>query len=346
MFPLAAAMVVAPPRSRFGRGARERALRGRRVLHFRSGVHSADVVTYVPRPSDLFGFRMARTTPEPCPIAASCGKRLSKYARTWREIPWQPGFTTLLGRDADGLLGHRSKPSPKSNYHLPAPIHRPLCSCPATVARACWATWPGCSTTAGWAGRAMCRSAVDQGIEHSAGGLVRREPIYFDAESIVRLAVGVAATGVASTFGVLASWPESTRTGSLHRQAQPQTTIDLSDSTTRSSLARVQQAGRHGGRGVGATIYFGSPESNRQIIEVSQAFAKAHELGLATSSGVTCATTPSDDKRLPRFPPTDRPGRPPGRGRSRPTSSSRNSREQRRLHALSSARPHPWSMRS
>ncbi len=124
---------------------------------------------------------------------------------------------------------------------------------------------------------------VDQGIEHSAGASFAKNPDYFDAENIVRLAVEGGCNAVASTFGVL---------GAVSRKYAAKipflVKINHNELLTYPNkfdqvmFGTVKQAVDMGAAAVGATIYFGSEESGRQIVEVSQAFALAHELGLAT----------------------------------------------------------------
>ena len=124
---------------------------------------------------------------------------------------------------------------------------------------------------------------VDQGVEHSGGASFAKNPDYFDPENILRLAVEGGCNAVASTFGVL---------GAVSRRYAPRipfiVKINHNELLTYPNKAdqiffgTVRQAVDMGAAAVGATIYFGSAESSRQIIEVSQAFALAHEHGLAT----------------------------------------------------------------
>jgi fructose-bisphosphate aldolase, class I len=124
---------------------------------------------------------------------------------------------------------------------------------------------------------------VDQGIEHSAGASFAKNPDYFDGENIVKLALEGGCNAVASTFGVL---------GSVARQYAHKipflVKINHNELLTYPNrfdqvlFGTVKQALDMGAAAVGATIYFGSEQSSRQIVEISQAFALAHELGLAT----------------------------------------------------------------
>lgn len=124
---------------------------------------------------------------------------------------------------------------------------------------------------------------VDQGIEHSAGKSFAKNPEYFDPARIVDLAIEGGCNAVASTFGVL---------GAVSRKYAGQIpfVVKINHNEMMTTPAKtdqimfgtVEQASDMGAAAVGATVYFGAPESNRQIIEVSQAFARAHELGMAT----------------------------------------------------------------
>jgi class I fructose-bisphosphate aldolase len=124
---------------------------------------------------------------------------------------------------------------------------------------------------------------VDQGIEHSGGASFAKNPDYFDAENIVRLAIEGGCNAVASTFGVLASVARRY----AHKipfivKINHNELLTYPNKFDQILFGTVQQAVDMGAAAVGATIYFGSEESGRQIVEVSQAFALAHEMGLAT----------------------------------------------------------------
>jgi class I fructose-bisphosphate aldolase len=124
---------------------------------------------------------------------------------------------------------------------------------------------------------------VDQGIEHSAGASFAPNPIYFDPENIVKLAIEAGCNGVASTLGVLGAVARKY----AHKipfilKINHNELLSYPNSYDQILFADVKQAFDMGAVAVGATIYFGSPESHRQIIEISKAFKYAHELGLAT----------------------------------------------------------------
>ena len=124
---------------------------------------------------------------------------------------------------------------------------------------------------------------VDQGIEHSAGASFAKNPDYFDAENIVKLAVEGGCNAVASTFGVLGAVSRKY----AHKipfivKINHNELLTYPNKFDQILFGTVKEAAEMGAAAAGATIYFGSEESGRQIVEVSQAFALAHEMGLAT----------------------------------------------------------------
>jgi class I fructose-bisphosphate aldolase len=124
---------------------------------------------------------------------------------------------------------------------------------------------------------------VDQGIEHSAGASFAPNPAYFDPENIVRLAIDGGCNAVASTFGVLGACSRRY----AHRipfivKINHNELLTYPSAFDQIMFGTVQRAYDLGAAAVGATIYFGSPESRRQIVEVAEAFCRAHELGMAT----------------------------------------------------------------
>jgi class I fructose-bisphosphate aldolase len=124
---------------------------------------------------------------------------------------------------------------------------------------------------------------VDQGVEHSGGASFAKNPMYFDPENIVKLAIAAGCNGVASTLGVLGlvsrqyahKIPFIVKLNHNQMLSYPNTFDQI-------LFASVNEAYNMGAAGVGATIYFGSAEANRQITEISKAFARAHELGMFT----------------------------------------------------------------
>src|SRR3989440_5453843 len=124
---------------------------------------------------------------------------------------------------------------------------------------------------------------VDQGIEHSAGASFAKNPDYFDPENIVRLAIEGGCNAVASTFGVLGAVQRkyANRIPFLVKINHNEL-LTYPNKFDQIMFGTIKEAADMGAAAVGATIYFGSDQSTRQIVEVSQAFAHAHELGLAT----------------------------------------------------------------
>jgi class I fructose-bisphosphate aldolase len=124
---------------------------------------------------------------------------------------------------------------------------------------------------------------VDQGIEHAAGASFAPNPIYFDPENIVKLAIEGGCNAVASTFGVLASCSRKY----AHKipfivKLNHNEMLTYPEKYSQIMFGSVEEAWNLGAAAVGATIYFGSEDSSRQIVEVAQAFERAHELGMAT----------------------------------------------------------------
>src|SRR5438094_4435303 len=124
---------------------------------------------------------------------------------------------------------------------------------------------------------------VDQGIEHSAGASFARNPDYFDSENIVRLALEGGCNAVATTFGVLGTVARkySHKIPFLVKMNHNEL-LTYPNKFDQILFGTVKQAHEMGAAAVGATIYFGSEQSARQIVEISQAFALAHEMGMAT----------------------------------------------------------------
>src|SRR5512141_3439714 len=124
---------------------------------------------------------------------------------------------------------------------------------------------------------------VDQGIEHSAGASFAKNPDYFDPENIVKLALEGGCNAVASTFGVLGMVSRKY----AHKipfmvKVNHNELLTYPNKFDQILFGTVKQAADMGAAAIGATIYFGSDQSGRQIVEVAQAFALAHEMGLAT----------------------------------------------------------------
>src|SRR6266446_5293139 len=190
----------------------------------------------------------------------------------------------ILGEDARTLLSHQCKTIPQENLHLPGPDYldrvyagsdrpaRVLVSLQALIDH-------GRLAGTGY----VSILPVDQGIEHSAGASFAPNPQYFDPENIVKLAIEGGCNGVASTFGVLGSVARKY----AHKipfivKINHNELLTYPNRFDQVLFGTVQQAYDMGVAAVGATIYFGSDQSTRQIVEISQAFAHAHQLGMAT----------------------------------------------------------------
>ena len=190
----------------------------------------------------------------------------------------------ILGEEAEDLLGHECTTIPKERLTLPGPgfVDRVWAQSdrPTPVLRAL-ETLYGTGRLAGTGYLSIL--PVDQGIEHSAGASFARNPDYFDPMRIVELAIEGGCNAVATTLGVLGL----TARRYAHRipfllKLNHNEFLSYPNSYDQIMFASVRQAREMGCLAVGATIYFGSEESKRQIQEVSQAFAMAHELGMAT----------------------------------------------------------------
>ncbi len=190
----------------------------------------------------------------------------------------------LLGNEGSGLLKHRCNTIGKSALTLPGPdfVDRVLAQSdrPIPVLRNMQAIFD----TGRLAGTGFVSILpVDQGIEHSAGASFAPNPIYFDPENIVKLAIEGGCNAVASTLGVLGSVARKY----AHKipfllKLNHNELLTYPNTYDQIMFADVQQAADMGCAAVGATIYFGSEESGRQIQEVSEAFQMAHELGMVT----------------------------------------------------------------
>jgi len=193
-------------------------------------------------------------------------------------------FEQLLGAEAKGLLSYRSNTVPKEALHLPGPdfVDRVLAVSdrPIGVLRSFQSLLDhGRLAGTGY----VSILPVDQGVEHSAGASFAPNPMYFDPENLVKLAIEGGANGVASTLGVLGSVARKY----AHRipfilKINHNEFLSYPNTYDQSMFASVDQAFEMGAVAVGATIYFGSEESRRQIWEVSEAFSHAHQLGMMT----------------------------------------------------------------
>lgn len=193
-------------------------------------------------------------------------------------------ITELLGDKQEYYLAHRCETIDRSMLHLPSPdfIDRVWMNSDRNI--------PVLQSLQRLFGQGRLAHTgylsvlpVDQGIEHTAGASFAANPLYFDPENIVQLALAGACNAVASTFGVLGSVarkyahkiPFIVKINHNELLSYPNTYDQILFGT-------VREAWNLGAVAIGATIYFGSPESRRQIVEIARAFEYAHELGMAT----------------------------------------------------------------
>ena len=190
----------------------------------------------------------------------------------------------LLGKQADSLLNHTCKTITKDQIHLPGADFVDRMFAPTNrnpqVLRSLQSIYGhGRLANTGY----VSILPVDQGIEHSAGASFAPNPIYFDGENIVKLAMEGGCNAVATTYGVLASVsrkyahkiPFIVKINHNEFLSYPNKYVQI-------MFGSVAEAWNLGATAVGATIYFGSDESARQIVEVANAFEEAHQLGMAT----------------------------------------------------------------
>src|SRR5690348_14014414 len=189
----------------------------------------------------------------------------------------------ILGTEADSLLKHQCKIS-KDSLHLPGPdfidrVHassnRPIRS----LVNLQQLFNSGRLAGTGY----LSILPVDQGIEHSAGASFAPNPLYFDPENIVKLAIEGGCNAVASTFGVLGIVARKY----AHKipfivKINHNELLTFPNKFDQILFGTLEQAHEMGATAVGATVYFGSEESGRQIVEIAKAFAHAHQLGMAT----------------------------------------------------------------
>lgn len=190
---------------------------------------------------------------------------------------------SLLGDEAENLLMYQAKVS-KDLLHLPSPdwvdrIFNQSDRNPQVLRSLQQLYSTGRLSNTGY----LSILPVDQGIEHSAAASFAPNPIYFDPENILKLAIEGGCNAVATTLGVLGSVSRKY----AHKipfivKLNHSELLTYPNEYDQIMFSSVEQAWNLGAVAVGATVYFGSPESNRQIIEVREAFARAHELGMAT----------------------------------------------------------------
>jgi class I fructose-bisphosphate aldolase len=193
-------------------------------------------------------------------------------------------ITALLGDEADSLLNHESKGISKDDLHVPGPdfvdrVWKNSDRNPQVLRNLQHLYGNGRLGGSGY----VSILPVDQGIEHSAAASFAPNPKYFDPANIIELALEGGCNAVATTFGVLGSVARNY----AHRipfivKLNHNELLTYPNKFDQIMFGSVEEAWNLGAAGVGATIYFGSDEATRQIVEVSEAFQEAHELGMFT----------------------------------------------------------------
>jgi class I fructose-bisphosphate aldolase len=190
----------------------------------------------------------------------------------------------LLGDEKDFLLYHSCKTIPKDQIHIPNPSHIDADFLQSnrngqTIRSLTQLYHQGRLSGTGY----LSILPVDQGVEHTAGSSFSPNPIYFDPENIIRLAIEAGCNAVASTMGGLALLSRKY----AHKipfvvKINHNELMTYPNKYDQIMFASVRDAWNMGAIAVGATVYFGSAESDRQIVEVAKAFEEAHNLGMAT----------------------------------------------------------------
>jgi class I fructose-bisphosphate aldolase len=193
-------------------------------------------------------------------------------------------ITELLGDKAEYLLNHTCKTIDKSTLHLPSPTHVDDIWINSNRSNQVLRSLQGLLNHGRLGGTGYCSIfPVDQGIEHSAGASFAPNPVYFDPENIIRLAIEGGCNAVASTYGVLGIMSRKY----AHKipfvvKINHNEFLSLPNRYDQTLFGTIKSAWDMGAIAVGATIYWGSAESSRQLKEVAEAFQYAHELGMTT----------------------------------------------------------------
>lgn len=193
-------------------------------------------------------------------------------------------ITDLLGNQADDLLNHKCKTFPKDQLQLPSPdfidrVYAQSNRNPQVLRNLAAIYNHGRLAGTGY----LSILPVDQGIEHTAGASFAKNPLYFDPENIIKLAIEGGSNAVATTFGNLAMMSRKY----AHKipflvKLNHNELLTYPTKYDQVMFGTVEDAWNLGAAAVGATIYFGSEGSDRQIVEVAKAFEKAHSLGMVT----------------------------------------------------------------
>lgn len=193
-------------------------------------------------------------------------------------------ISDLLGAEADSLLNHKCGTIDKSLLHLPGPDFVDRIFAPTDRSVPVLRSLQQLFNAGRLAGTGYVSILpVDQGIEHSAGASFAKNPIYFDGENIVKLAIEGGCNAVASTLGVLGSVARKY----AHKipfvlKFNHNELLTFPNKSEQVVFGQIDQAADMGCVAVGATIYFGSDDATREIVEVAQLFHHAHQLGMAT----------------------------------------------------------------
>ncbi len=193
-------------------------------------------------------------------------------------------ITSLLGDKAEYLLNHTATAIPKERLHLPSADSVDQQFIPSDRNNRVLRNLEYINNTGRLAGTGYVSILpVDQGIEHSAGASFAKNPDYFDPANIINLAIEGGCNAVASTYGVLGMHARKY----AHKipfvvKINHNELLTYPNKFDQIMFGTIKKCYEMGAAAVGATIYFGSPESGRQIVEVAQAFAMAHELGMGT----------------------------------------------------------------
>ena len=191
---------------------------------------------------------------------------------------------SLLGDKAESLLGFTSPKIPKERLHLPGPNFLDDVFIQSDRNNRVLGSLASMYNHGRLAGTGyLSILPVDQGIEHSGGASFAKNPDYFDPENIVKLAIEGGCNAVASTFGVLGIVARKY----AHKipfmvKINHNELLTYPNNFEQILFGKVKQAADMGAAAIGATIYFGSDDSHRELIEIAQAFALAHELGMGT----------------------------------------------------------------
>ena len=193
-------------------------------------------------------------------------------------------IVSLLGDKAEFLLQHQCKTISRDLLHLPGPDFVDRVFAPTNRSQRVLNNLHWIHNTGRLAGTGYVSILpVDQGIEHSAGASFAANPLYFDPENIVRLALEGGCNAVASTFGVLAAVSRKY----AHKipflvKINHNELLTYPNQQREILFGTVKDAWNMGAAAIGATVYFGSADAGREIVEIAEAFALAHELGMAT----------------------------------------------------------------